>query len=58
VIDEEVNRVKGSGIWYVLGGLIIIAVVAVLVRPGSQTSGVVSSIGQAGGNLLTSAEGL
>jgi hypothetical protein len=50
--------VKGSGIWYVLGGLIIIAVVAVLVRPGSQTSGVVNSIGQAGGNLLTSAEGL
>lgn len=41
-----------------LGGLILIAVFAVLVRPGSQTPGVLSSAGSAIGTSLYAAQGI
>lgn len=41
-----------------LGGLIAIAVIATLVRPGSQTPAVVNSAGTAVGNSLYAAQGI
>lgn len=41
-----------------LGGLILIAIFAVLVRPGSQTPGVLNSAGNAVGTSLYAAQGI
>jgi hypothetical protein len=41
-----------------LGGLILIAIAAVLVRPGSQTPSVLNSAGTAVGTSLYAAQGI
>lgn len=41
-----------------LGGLILIAIFAVLVRPGSQTVGVLNASGSAIGTSLYAAQGI
>ena len=49
------NVEKGINAFF--AGLILIAVLGVLVKPGAQTPGVLSSGGQAIGASLSSAEG-
>jgi len=46
-----------GGFWAVAGLLLVVALVATLVRPGAQTANVVTAIGRAGGQLISSAEG-
>jgi hypothetical protein len=50
------NKFTG-GFWAFLGGLIVVAIAAVLVRPGSQAPALAYNLFHGGAELFTAAEG-
>lgn len=50
------SKITG-GFWAWLGGLTLVALAAVLVKPGAQTANVLQNAGHAGGQLISAAEG-